>query len=181
MSRTSKYKKSTLNKFKDLTDEELLLAVQKAIYEYAKIKKSIEEANEILLKYNQSKIYSTYTSKLIYDRYNRLIDCTKFRNLNVPEEWYEVEIEEQDIIDRLNEKKHEELKWIDEHCYLFDLCDQTDGIEELSKISNEKDKTDEELWPSDEEANEISLLYEKIIVNEFGKNKKCKKLRKEQK
>ena len=31
MSRTSKYKKSTLNKFKDLTDEELLLAVQKAI------------------------------------------------------------------------------------------------------------------------------------------------------
>lgn len=167
MGRHSHYKRSILNKFKDLTDEQLLLAVHESISEYVKLKKSIEVANIILLKYNQSTLYYDYKNSIVTKRYNKLVDCAMFRNLKIPEEWYDVEIEEKDIINKINRQKYEYIDWIDKHNYLFDLIDENSKEETIN--NNEKE---EFIWPSDKKKQEISLLYNEIIAKEFGKKDK---------
>jgi len=175
MGRNSKYKKSTLNKFKDLTDEELLIALHSSIIEYVKMEKSKEEANKILSKYNQPIIYNNYKSDIISNRYRRLIDCAKFRNLTVPEEWYEVAIEEQDIINRIEEEMYEQLNWIDEHNYMFDLVDENEEVED--RIDN--DENEEYIWPSEKQQEEVYSLYRNIIKTEFTEKTNSKSLKKD--
>ena len=167
MGRHSHYRRTILDKFKDLADEQLLLALRESITEFVKLKKSIEVANIILLKYSQTIIYYDYKNSIITKRYNKLVDCAMFRNLEIPEEWYDVEIEEKDIINKINREKYELLNWVDKHNYLFDLIDEN-SEEEI----NNGNENEEFILPSEKKKEEISLLFDGIISKEFGKKDK---------
>ena len=96
-------------------------------------------------------------------------------NLIVPEEWYEVEIEEQDIVNRIEEEMYNQLNWIDEHNYMFDLVDENEEVEEL--IDN--DENEEYIWPSEKQQEEVYSLYRNIIKTEFTEKTNSKILKKD--
>jgi len=171
MSKTSKHRKAILHRFEDLTDDELLSVTKNIVIEYTKLIKSEEEANKILLKYNLPKCHS-FCKEITEKRYTTLTECVKFRKLTIPQEWFDVNIEEKDIIDRLKEAKSNHLMWIYKHSYLLDGChDENLKIQCHDKEYNIKEDT---LWKLDKKQEEISTLYDEIIKKEIIKKSYCK-------
>ena len=172
MSKNGKIRKNILKQFKEFSDEELLCLLQKCISEYVKLIESKKYAKEILIKYNVISYYSSIEN--IEKRYFRLHECAKLRGLFIPSEWYNVEITDEDIINRLLEFAHNERMWIDKHNYLFNLVN-TDFDNDVIISSSENI---DDLYPSDIEQLKVTVLYNEIIDKEFGSNAKNKLLKK---
>lgn len=163
MGKNGKGKKNLLNKFKDIDNETLLEFLKEEIKRYVTLEKSEQNAKEILLKHG----ITTYGSINEHqkNRYNRLIELATLRNLNIPKSWYNVEITNIDIIKRIEEFKYEEIRWIDNHNYLFDL-----SYEENIYPSNEIIEMfpEEDVLESDRKISEIISQYETVIIKEFN-------------
>ena len=162
MGKNGKRKKNLLNKFKDIDNETLLEFLKEEIKRYVILEKSEQIAKEILLKHGITTFGSI--NEQAKNRYERLIELTILRNLSIPKSWYNIEITNIDIIKRIDEFKSEEIRWIDNHNYLFDLT-----FEENIYPSNEIIEMfpEEDILESDRKISEIISQYETIIIEEF--------------
>lgn len=121
MGKNRKREKSLLNKFKDYTDDRLLTLLKNGIQEYKILVKSEQLAIQILTRYGIS--VGPTLNQIQKQRVETLLKVAKLRNLTIPEEWHLVEISKDDVISRIEQFKHQEISWIEEHNYLFDLVD----------------------------------------------------------
>ena len=80
-------------------------------------------------------------------RIETLIEVAKLRNIIIPFELYQVNITLDDVIQRIEEFKQEEISWITEHNYLFDLYDSNMEYKTIS---------------SDEEVSDVHSKYNNI-------------------
>jgi len=164
MGKQGKRKNNLLKKFRDIDNETLSKYLYGEIYKYYVLKKSTELAKEILLKYNIT-IYSTFNDYK-FNRYERLLELARLRNITIPFVVSEVEVTNIDIIFRMEEFLHEEINWIDEYNYLFDTYnldeDNYSEPEIFDMIS------DEHTYLSDKKIEEVTQKYEDIILKEFG-------------
>lgn len=161
MSKKSKREKNLLKKFNDIDDETLLNYLIEEIKNFIVLEKSTEKAKEILLKHGITSYGNINEYKI--NRYNRLLELSKLRNLTIPKSVYEVEITDIDIIFRIEEFLIEETNWIEEHNYLFDLFDLNYP---KTKVTNMI--PDENTYISDKKIEETIQKYEEIIIKEFG-------------
>ena len=72
-------------------------------------------------------------------RIETLIEVAKLRNIFITFELYQVNITLNDVIQRIEEFKQEEISWITEHNYLFDLYDSN---MEYKTISSDEEVSD---------------------------------------
>ena len=86
--------------------------------------------------------------------------CAKLMNLVIPNEWYDADITNDDIIERIIEFRNDEIKWINENSYVYDDClingEESEFISLLSDIEIDK----------------IINFYFDIFEKEFGNNRK---------
>ena len=86
--------------------------------------------------------------------------CAKLMNLVVPRGWYDVNITEYDVIERIKEFMYDEIKWINLYSYMSDVFNNNDCM-----------VCDDDL-SSDTKIGEIIAFYEDVITKEFGEGKK---------
>lgn len=162
MSKNGKRKKNLLKKFKDIDNETLLEFLKEEIRKYIILEKSEEIAKEILLKHG-IEIFGSINEHQ-KNRYHRLMELARLRDLNIPESWFEVDLTDMDVISRIDEFKLQEIHWIDEHNYLFDLQDLYDE----EKYREDEVTFDYNVFESDKKILEAISTYETIIIKEFG-------------
>lgn len=162
MGRNGKRKKNLLKKFKDIDNETLLEFLKEEIRKNVILEKSEQRAKEILLK------HGIKTFGLINEnqknRYSMLMELAGLRNLNIPNSWFDVDITDIDIISRIDEFKLQEIHWINEHNYLFDLKD----LYNEESYLEEEVILDDNIFESDRKMSEAISKYETIIIKEFG-------------
>ena len=153
MSKQRIREKNILEKWKNTSNETLLLLLKEEIKEQLILNKTIE----ILNKYNIH--ISNNTQKI----YTSLIELANLRHLEIPAYLYNQEITEYDLICKINEIKNNEIIWINKHNYLLD------AFYEENLPNKEELKTN-----SEEKISQISSLYESIIKREFNQKKLIK-------
>lgn len=131
--------------------------------EYERLLKSEQIAIQILASY--SIFVSPALNRIQKQRIEKLLEVAKLRKLIIPEEWFLVDISIDDVILRIEEFRLEEISWIEEHNYLFDLIDYDVDSKSDSLSSNQ----------SSEEA--IADVYKKYdrIIEEQKANVKSRK------
>ena len=156
MSKNVKRRKNLLFKYKNYTDDMIINLLKIEIPKYKILIKSEMKAIEILSQYNII-AYRTELNKLKMQRIETLIEVAKLRNIFIPFELYQVNITLDDIIQRIDEFKQEEISWITEHNYLFDLYD--------SNIEYKTISSDEEVSDVYNKYNNINhkLIYKKHL------------------
>ena len=150
-----KTQKRILFQFNHLTNEKLLEILKIKIPKYFVLIESEKIAKEILSK------YGIITNDLYYkEKHNvlNLMEFAKIRNLNIPSEYYNFELNEFDIMARIKDFEYSETRWIDNHSYLLDACHN-------GEISNDF------TLKSDESAIKVSRKFDEIIIKEFGEDK----------
>lgn len=134
------------------SNRELLIELKDVIKKEGIIIKSEVRASEILLKYNYvAKFENSYIKEL----YKKLRYAAMERNLNVPDEWYDVLCTNKDVIERINEIKNKEIQNYIFNPYIFQTYSGLNRIEYFFQdiINNE-------------------FSYNKIIDYDFKKKKK---------
>jgi len=172
MGNKGKLRKSVLYKFKDLSDSELINSYVIGMTEYNKIIKAGKVANDILAKYGYFYGHEFDNNFRGYDFGKELRNkniglglCIKFRNLEVPFIECSYEVCDNDIIDRLYEVCWDECRWIDKHCYLFDISDYDNECESGYKDIGEFSLG---VLNSDKKQEETCLFFDTIVEKEFN-------------
>ena len=137
MSKNKKREKSLLNKFKEYTDEMILVALKVKIPENEILIKSEIVAIELLAQHGIT-VYPTSLNQLKKQKTERLIEVAKLRNIVIPSVFYSVKISSKDVIARIEEFKYDAISWIEEHNYLYDLIDPYDEISPTANYSSEE-------------------------------------------
>ena len=137
MSKNKKREKSLLNKFKEYTDEMILVALKVKIPENEILIKSEIVAIELLAQYGIT-VYPTSLNQLKKQKTERLIEVAKLRNIVIPSVFYSVKISSKDVIARIEEFKYDAISWVEEHNYLYDLIDPYDEISPTDNYSSEE-------------------------------------------
>lgn len=164
--------KNILREFKHLSDGELMLEIHNELTKFMILTKSEEEATRILGKYGKSACFNFNNYKKV--KYYKLMVCAGLINLIIPNDWYDVLITDDDIIERINEIRNDDIKWIDEYFYIYNSssCYICDNLEE--NIINDR-KNEVILLPSNIKIDEIIKFYNDVITKEFCNNKKLVK------
>lgn len=162
MSSRRKREKNILREFRHLSEADLMIEIHDEITKYVILTKSEEEATKILDKYDKKAFFDFNNWKKV--KYYKLMVCARLMNLVIPAEWYNIEITEDDVIERIKEVMYDDIEWIDENSYLYDSC-HVDEIDDL--IDNGYGDL-----PSDLEIDKIRNFYFDIIEKEFGCRKK---------
>lgn len=137
MSKNKKREKSLLNKFKEYTDEMILVALKVKIPENEILIKSEIVAIELLAQHGIT-VYPTSLNQLKKQKTERLIEVAKLRNIVIPSVFYSVKISSKDVIARIEEFKYDAISWVEEHNYLYDLIDPYDEISPTDNYSSEE-------------------------------------------
>lgn len=147
--------KKLLRKFNELTDDDILNILKEKIPEYIKLIKSEEIAIEILSKYGIKK----QKNNTRIDKINTLniIKIAKLRNIEIPRELYDVDINNDDIIARIIEFNAEDHSAEYKKAYLF-----------YANFSDNLAKTDLVLKSCEQGIENIDNKYSEIIKAEFG-------------
>lgn len=161
MSKQRKIEKHILEKFKDINNETFLLLLKEEISQYMILKESENKAIDILNKYGI--IPPIHLDEIAKKRYLSLIQVATLRNISIPDEYYNIEITDNDVISRINEFKFTEISWIREHNYLVDAFYE-------ENLPNDEDLSTN----SEEKILQITTLYESIIEKEFNQKKLIK-------
>ena len=148
---------SILREFKHLSEADLMIEIRNIIVNYVILTKSEEEASKILEKYDKKTCFDFNNWRK--EKYYKLMLCAKLMNLFIPNEWYDVDITNDDIIERIIEFRNDEIKWVNENSYIYDGCLINDEESEFISL------------PSNIEINKIINFYFDIIEKEFD----CKK------
>lgn len=153
-----KNENSVLDEFKHLSEYDLMIEIYDEVTRFMVLTKSEEEATKILEKYGKKAHFIFNVSKKT--KYHRLMVCAKLMNLVVPRGWYDVNITEYDVIERIKEFMYDEIKWINLYSYMSDVFNNNDCM-----------VCDDDL-SSDTKIGEIIAFYEDVITKEFGEGKK---------
>lgn len=164
-------KENILREFCHLSIDELRLEIHDAIEKFVVLTNSEEEATRILEKYGKQAYFDFNDWKKI--RYYKLMEVAKLKNLVIPNEWYDVDITDDDVIVRIKEIMYDDIKWINEYCYLHDYGFYEDGV--LEENENIDGKSEFINLPSDIEIDKVITFYNDIIEKEFGDRKKLVK------
>lgn len=162
---------SIIREFCHLSIGELRLEIHDAIEKFVVLTKSEEEATRILEKYGKQAYFDFNDWKKI--RYYKLMEVAKLKNLVIPNEWYNVDFTNDDVIVRIKEIMYDDIKWINEYCYLHDYGFYEDGV--LEENENIDGKSEFINLPSDIEIDKVITFYNDIIEKEFGDRKKLVK------
>lgn len=154
MSKNKKRRKSLLFKYKNYTDDMIINLLKIEIPKYEILIKSEMMAIKMLSEYNIV-AYRTELNKLKIQQIETLIEVARLRNIFIPFESYQPNITLSDVIQRIEEFKQEEISWIIEHNYLFDLYDPNMQYNTLS--------SDEEISDVHNKYNSIS--HKLVLVN----------------
>ena len=139
--------KQLLTDLNDLSDQNILDVLKVYLPKYLTILDSEKQASEILQKYG---VYDSFndTNKIMKIISKRLIEIAESRNLVIPVEYYQYELNQKDIICRIEEIKNRELSLIDLRNQAYDLIDKvisrkrtnnntsTDNIEQINSFYN---------------------------------------------
>ena len=155
-----------LREFCHLSIEDLMYEIHDAIEKFVVLTKSEEEATRILEKYGKQAYFDFNDWKKI--RYYKLMEVAKLKNLVIPNEWYDVDITDDDVIKRIIEYRNDEIKLIDEYSYIYDGC----FIDEFQVSEELRDFT---YLPSDLEIDKLCDFYRGIIEETFDNRKKLVK------
>lgn len=158
----TKDEKNILKQYADFTDKELLNLFHDIVKDVTIIVSSEREAEILLQKYRRTHP-SFFFNKRIKHTYFILKECIRLRGLKVPNEWYNVNMTEKDVIKRLNEARMEEIYQIESCKDLFETYLFDEDSYELSDILSPEYLI-----------NRINISYETIIKNEFS-SKQLKK------
>lgn len=164
MGKQGKRRKNLLKKFEDIDDNKILSILKEKITQYIILEQSEKQAIQILKKYGIENEYSLNDD--IKKEYFTMIEVANLRNITIPKEWYNIQISEKEVIKRIIEFETDEISWISEHNYLFDSCyEDNENINEMS---------------SSQKIDEVTSMYEDIILKEFAKSntKSLKRVRK---
>ena len=159
-------KENILREFCYLSIDELRLEIHDAIEKFVVLTKSEEEATRILEKYGKQAYFDFNDWKKT--RYYKLMEVSKLKNLVIPNEWYDVDITNDDIIERIIEFRNDEIKLIDEYSYIYDGC----FIDEIQVSEELRDFT---YLPSDLEIDKLCDFYRGIIEETLDNRKKLVK------
>ena len=162
---------SILREFCHLSESDLMYEIHDAVREFAILTKSEEESLFVLQRYNKNAFFDFNDWKKA--RYYKLMTVAKLKNLVIPNEWYIVDITDDDVIARIKEVMYDDIKWINEYCYLHDYDFYEDGVlEENENIDGKKEFIN---LPSDIEIDKVITFYNDIIEKKFGNGKKLVK------
>lgn len=131
--------KNNLSLFQEYSNEELLVILKSTIFEYLKIVESEKIAQHILREYCFPRTFMYNLT--IKKRFFKLMHCANLRNLEIPNEWFQIEILNSDVIDRLDEIRNMEIEWT---------------------VKNEFGEN------TDKEVDAVNCFFDGIIKNEFG-------------
>ena len=159
-------KENILREFCHLSIDELRLEIHDAIEKFVVLTKSEEEATRILEKYGKQAYFHFNDWKKT--RYYKLMEVSKLKNLVIPNEWYDVDITDDDVIKRIIEYRNDEIKLIDGYSYIYDGC----FIDEIQVLEELRDFT---YLPSDLEIDKLCDFYRGIIEETFDNRKKLVK------
>ena len=159
-------KENILREFCHLSIDELRLEIHDAIEKFVVLTKSEEEATRILEKYGKQVYFDFNDWKKT--RYYKLMEVAKLKNLVIPNECYDVDITDDDVIKRIIEYRNDEIKLIDEYSYIYDGC----FIDEIQVSEELRDFT---YLPSDLEIDKLCDFYRGIIEETFDNRKKLVK------
>lgn len=153
MGKQGKRRKRLLKKFSNIDDETLKLHIKQTIKEYTIFINSSKIAIDILKKYGLNNIF--ILDNEVKNEFSLMLEVANLRNITIPNEWYDISINTNEVIKRINEFKEDKINWLYEHNYLFDCYYEEE---------NESDIT------SDKKIEETKYLYESIILKEFKKS-----------
>lgn len=159
-------KENILREFCYLSIDELRLEIHDAIEKFVVLTKSEEEATRILEKYGKQAYFDFNDWKKT--RYYKLMEVAKLKNLVIPNECYDVDITDDDVIKRIIEYRNDEIKLIDEYSYIYDGC----FIDEIQVSEELRDFT---YLSSDLEIDKLCDFYRGIIEETFDNRKKLVK------
>ena len=154
----SNNEENILREFRHLSEADLMIEIHDVITKYAILTKSEKEAIKILERHGKKACFDFNDWKKV--KYYKLMACAKLMNLVIPNEWYDVDITNDDIIERIIEFRNAEIKWVNENSYVYDGCLINDEESEVIPL------------PSDIEIDKIINFYFDIIEKEFGCRKK---------
>ena len=158
--------KNILRESSHLSETDLIGEIQDEVRKFMVLTKSEEAATRILAKYGKEVHFDFNVWKKF--KYNKLMISAKFLNLDVPNEWYNVEIDEEDIIQRIREVMNDEINLMTSNFYISNCSKQNIAF------FNENDQEYILLSP-DIEIDKIIVFYNDIIAKEFGNRKKLVK------
>jgi len=153
---------SILREFCHLSESDLMMELHDEVREFTILTKSEEEASFILQKYNKNEYFDFNDWKKV--RYYKLMEVAKLKNLVIPNEWYDVDITDKDVIKRIIEYRNDEIKLIDYNSYFYD-----------GRFVDDENLTDFTYLPSDLEIDKLCEFYRDIIEETFGNEKKLVK------
>ena len=159
----TKDEKNILKKYFDFTDRQILDLFQETIKKVVTVVLSEKEAEKILLKYNKKCSFLSLNHQIKLNYYN-LKECVRLRGLKVPNDWFNVTIKDQDVIERIKETKNEEIYKLEACKNLFDTYLFDEDSYQLSYILS-----------SEYLINRVENFYEEIIKKEFSASKQLKK------
>ena len=127
-----------LKHFKNYNDDQILNFIKETINKHLISKKSEEVASTILKHYNKT---ASFIKRDNLERdYYRIMQYIKIKELAIPDDWFDVNISIEYVIDKIYEARYLEVKWIDQHCYLFDNNNNDISYDEA--VENEFDDFD---------------------------------------
>ena len=153
-----------LREFAHLSESDLMVEIYDAVREFAILTKSEEIAVKILEKYGKRVYFDFNDYKKV--KYFKLMICAELMNLFIPESWYDVCITDDDVIKRIIELRNDEIKWLNDHSYIYDSLSFNDYDTYVQENSESV------VLPSDIKIDEIIAFYNGIIGKEFGSGKK---------
>ena len=162
---------SVLREFCHLSESDLMMEIHDAVEKFVILTKSEQEALFVLQKYNKNAYFDFNDWKKT--KYYKLMSVAKLKNLVIPTEWYNVDITDNDVIVRIKEIMYDDIKWINEYCYLHDYGFYEDGV--LKETENIDGISEFISLPSDIEIDKVITIYNDIIEKEFGNGKKLVK------
>lgn len=116
-----KYEKNLLRQFELFSDDMLLSILKTSIAEYMLLVKSEQKAIDFMKLHGINNF--PILNKITKEKTEKLIEVAKLRNITIPDEFFLVNISTDDVIARIQQFKYEEICWIEEHSYLYDLTD----------------------------------------------------------
>lgn len=141
-----------LHELSDISDEELQVLLNKTIYDYRKNKKMQLIISDII--YDLGYYKRLPINYELENKYKIITKIAGLRSIIPTKKIEKIIITREDVIKELHEMSEREVKWVDDHSYLYDVY--FDGLED-----NYNDTKTKKL--SIDKMTEIKEFYQEII------------------
>lgn len=174
MSKRRKYEKNLLKQFELISDDMLLNILKTSIAEYMLLVKSEQQAIDFMKNHGINNF--PILNKITKEKAEKLIAVAKLRNITIPEEFFLVNISTDNVIDRIQQFKYEEIYWIEKHNYLYDLTDPDYDTNDIMNLSTANCTSEEAIEKIDKNYNCLINAY-RTYQKLSQENKKLKTLK----